>query len=960
MEIKNQNDTKEKRETENPKLQTSKGPYILGEKLGEGAFAKVRLATQIHIKEKCAIKIIDKKFLHNTKDIDRIQKEIKILKKIRHKNIIQLLDIMESKKNLYFVMEYCPGGELFDYLVQKKRLKEEEACIFFQEIINGVEYLHEQGIIHRDLKLENILLDDNNHIKITDFGLSSFYSKNAFLLTACGTPSYASPEMLEGHKYNGESTDVWSCGIILYAMLCGSLPFSESKEEIIVKKIKIHDYKIPDYLSEDAKNLLNSILVINPKHRINIEHIKQHPWFNLIKPHLMKGINFDENIIPVDDKILDMVKSYGFDAEECRKFLLKNKFCSLTAIYYLCLKRYIRENGKSISDLESDLFEEYINDPKNKIIKEKENEEKESNKIKLNEKDDKEPKADIKRGNIIKLDSKESCRKKGTKKEIKNQTQTSFKKSEKKKYLKTTKNSNNQSLLTGHSKNNKNKIIKKDSNKVSNIISLLKKNKHVDDGKMFKKNISSHKMKRDNKKTIKDLFISNANTINTEVNIHLSTNNTNKKNIKLINTINMDKNHKKPNFKSINIDTEKRSLKNKNLRTDFTNNNDKKISNNSISNVNIINININNPKENNQNISTDEFSKIIKELWKMNKVENKNHLFKSVDENKKYEQNNNNNTNNLFQSMPTNTNTNELNNLYNILKNYPISQEINFIPNHSFPNSNLIQNFSNEFQNMVIMEEKRPLSVINYIAKKLVTNSFCGNSHCQPHITTSFISNLDNNQIINNSSFKTNSDDSNIIINNDSINNDNIIPNEYSNVKNESLTINEDNNNNNYSSNSFNTLICLLNQKFRKYISKEKLNKIEKNISHNDNLIKKPTNRKTKIIKIEKKKKSIDLNLKDDKKNKVECYNPKKEGRFQYRNDNGNWKNQVSNKCNNQPLFKSFLNNSKNAKTLIEERTSFDNSIMNTDERKYSLSPMKRNKKKIKLITINNSKSKNN
>ena len=376
-----QPETKEEIELNKNKLKSNKGPYILGEKLGEGAFAKVRLATQIHIKEKCAVKILEKKLLESSRDIQRLKKEIKILKKLRHKNIIQLYDIMESKRNLYFVMEYCKNGELFDYIVSKKRLKEQEACRFFQQIINGVEYLHNQGIIHRDLKPENLSLDDKFQIKISDFGLSTFFSKNNYLQTACGTPSYAPPEMLEGHEYNGEATDVWSCGIILYAMLCGTLPFSESQEEIIVKKIKSHDYVIPNYLSKDAKDLLNHILIINPKERYNIKQIQGHPWFNLIKPHMVPGINLEEDIIPVDDKILEMVKNYGFDPVECKELLLKNKFCSLTTIYYLCLKKYINENGKSISDLESDLFEKYIKDPKNKIKKEKNKEEtKEENK----------------------------------------------------------------------------------------------------------------------------------------------------------------------------------------------------------------------------------------------------------------------------------------------------------------------------------------------------------------------------------------------------------------------------------------------------------------------------------------------------------------------------------------------------------------------------------------------------
>ena len=353
--------------TINNNKKPNKGPYLLGEALGEGAFAKVRLATQIHIKEKCAIKIVDKRLIEGTKDIQRLKKEIKILKSIRHKNIIQLFDIMESKTNLYFVLEYCKGGELFDYIVKNKRLKEGEACIFFQQIINGVEYLHNQGIIHRDLKPENLLLDYKNNIKISDFGLSTFFSKNNFLQTACGTPFYAPPEMLEGLQYNGESSDIWSCGIILYAMLCGTLPFSESKEEIIVKKIKAHDYIIPNYLSKEAQDILYHILKVNPDERFTIDNIKQHPWFNLVQPHLMKGITFNKIKIPVDDNILNMVQNYGFNKEECKKLLLKNKFCSLTSIYYLCLKKYVREGGKSVSDLESDLFEEYINDANNYI-----------------------------------------------------------------------------------------------------------------------------------------------------------------------------------------------------------------------------------------------------------------------------------------------------------------------------------------------------------------------------------------------------------------------------------------------------------------------------------------------------------------------------------------------------------------------------------------------------------------
>ena len=346
-----------------------KGPYVLGPTLGEGAFAKVKVATQIHTKEKAAIKILDKsRLLEDENDILRFKKEISILKKLRHKNIIQLYEVMESKKSLYIVMEYCEGGELFDYIVKKKQVPEMEACQLFQQIINGVEYLHGQNIIHRDLKPENLLLDYNKNIKISDFGLSTFYDKNSFLQTPCGTPSYAPPEMLKGDEYIGTSSDVWSCGIILYAMLCGSLPFSESKEDIICQKIMTHDYSIPNHVSPLAQDLINHIMKINPRERYNIEKIKKHPWFNLITPRLKPGLSIGVHKIPIDENILNIVEQYGFDRETCRENLLNNKYCPMTCVYYLCVKKFVREGGKSVSDLGGELFEEYINNKRNLIL----------------------------------------------------------------------------------------------------------------------------------------------------------------------------------------------------------------------------------------------------------------------------------------------------------------------------------------------------------------------------------------------------------------------------------------------------------------------------------------------------------------------------------------------------------------------------------------------------------------
>ena len=155
----------------------------------------------------------------------RIERELKILKSLMHNNLIQLYSIIESPKTIYLIMEYANGGELFYYIDQRKRLPEQEACKFFRQLISGIEYLHKLGISHRDLKPENLLLDHNKDIKIVDFGLSIIFSKSSLLSTPCGSPCYAAPEMIQGLKYGGSNVDLWSCGVILYAMIVGYLPF---------------------------------------------------------------------------------------------------------------------------------------------------------------------------------------------------------------------------------------------------------------------------------------------------------------------------------------------------------------------------------------------------------------------------------------------------------------------------------------------------------------------------------------------------------------------------------------------------------------------------------------------------------------------------------------------------------------------------------------------------------------
>lgn len=201
--------------------------------------------------EKVAIKILEKSRIKDKKDIERISREIKILKKVRHPNVIQLFEIIETESELFLIMEYCQNGELFDYIVSHQRLHEKAACRMYQQLIAGIEYIHKSGICHRDLKPENLLLDFDKTLKIVDFGLSNMYTAGSqdLLKTACGSPCYAAPEMIAGKKYLGLKSDIWSSGVVLYAMVCGFLPFEDPKTSNLYKKILAGDFKIPKFLS---------------------------------------------------------------------------------------------------------------------------------------------------------------------------------------------------------------------------------------------------------------------------------------------------------------------------------------------------------------------------------------------------------------------------------------------------------------------------------------------------------------------------------------------------------------------------------------------------------------------------------------------------------------------------------------------------------------------------------------
>ena len=344
------------------------GDYILGKKLGQGTFGIVVLAKHQITGESVAIKILDKEKIVKESDKTRLEREIRIMKIMYHNNIVHLYNVIENSKELYLIMEYISGKELFDYIINKKHLDEIESCKFYQQILSGIEYLGKTKVAHRDLKPENLLLDSKKNIKIVDFGLSNTYFQDELLSTACGSPCYAAPEMLSGKKYNGINIDIWSSGIVLYAMLCGYLPFEDNDNPKLYKKIIKGVFETPEFLSPLAVDLLHRILNVDPEKRYTIEQIKEHPWFNQLNPKLnmSEGLLIEKYVVPFDEEIINqMVNEYSYNEQLIKVNLLVNKHNHITTTYFLILRKKIRMGKKSIGDMTSQLFIDYINDEKN-------------------------------------------------------------------------------------------------------------------------------------------------------------------------------------------------------------------------------------------------------------------------------------------------------------------------------------------------------------------------------------------------------------------------------------------------------------------------------------------------------------------------------------------------------------------------------------------------------------------
>ncbi|EJD39005.1 Pkinase-domain-containing protein, partial [Auricularia subglabra TFB-10046 SS5] len=249
------------------------GNYTLGKVIGEGTYGKVRLGTHRLTATRVAIKQIPKALSA------QLTREIHHHRRLHHPHVTQLYEVIATESYIWLVTELCAGGELFDYLVEKGRLSEDETRALFGQLCLAVAYIHDKGVVHRDLKLENVLLDERCRVKLGDFGFTREFERGSLLDTFCGTTGYASPEMLLGKKYHGQEVDVWSLGIILYALLTGTLPFDDDDEDEMRDKIIKGEYEDPEWLTADARDLIRRVLVQDETKRLTIAQILAHKWF---------------------------------------------------------------------------------------------------------------------------------------------------------------------------------------------------------------------------------------------------------------------------------------------------------------------------------------------------------------------------------------------------------------------------------------------------------------------------------------------------------------------------------------------------------------------------------------------------------------------------------------------------------------------------------------------------------
>lgn len=317
------------------------GHFIVGKTIGKGTFGKVKLGYDKVTGEKVAIKLLEKRRFASAADEIRVARELQILKHVRHPNIIQLYETIETPEEIYMIMEYASKGELFDHIVEKGKLRESEACRYFQQVLDGMEYLHANGVAHRDLKPENLLLDAEMNIKIVDFGLSNTFSPGELLKTACGSPCYASPEMIAGKRYDGAKADIWSSGVILFAMVCGFLPFEDTNTSVLYNKIMTGTYSLPGFLSGDVKEVIKTLLNTTPETRISLPEIRALRWFKAF-PMLPLA-----DLAAIDESIIGQMIVMGYSRDTIIQSVQYNKHNQAATTYHLLQQKQVQSKRKS-------------------------------------------------------------------------------------------------------------------------------------------------------------------------------------------------------------------------------------------------------------------------------------------------------------------------------------------------------------------------------------------------------------------------------------------------------------------------------------------------------------------------------------------------------------------------------------------------------------------------------------
>ncbi|XP_039872660.1 serine/threonine-protein kinase BRSK2-like isoform X3 [Simochromis diagramma] len=324
------------------------GPYRLEKTLGKGQTGLVKLGVHCVTNQKVAIKIVNREKLSESV-LMKVEREIAILKLIEHPHVLKLHDVYENKKYLYLVLEHVSGGELFDYLVKKGRLTPKEARKFFRQIISALDFCHSHSICHRDLKPENLLLDEKNNIRIADFGMASLQVGDSLLETSCGSPHYACPEVIRGEKYDGRKADAWSCGVILFALLVGALPFDDDNLRNLLEKVKLGVFHMPHFIPPDCQNLLRGMIEVDPIKRLTLEQIQKHTWYlagkNEPEPEQpiprKVAIRTLASVEEIDPDVLESMHSLGCfrDKDKLTKDLLSEEDNQEKMIYFLLLDR---------------------------------------------------------------------------------------------------------------------------------------------------------------------------------------------------------------------------------------------------------------------------------------------------------------------------------------------------------------------------------------------------------------------------------------------------------------------------------------------------------------------------------------------------------------------------------------------------------------------------------------------